>query len=308
MCNRILALAVTAVLISQTFAAPKVIDLWPGAAPGETGDAKPEVDTTKDTDGKVAGKRVMRIGNVSKPSLTVMKPTKVQDTGAAVVIFPGGAYNILAWDLEGTEVAEWLNEFGVTGIVLKYRVPKKPGQEPHAVALQDAQRAVGLVRSQAKDLGIDPNRIGVLGFSAGGNLAATLSTHVKERTYPKIDAADDVSCRPDFQLLIYPAYLVKNDNVEELNPAVAVRENHPKTFIMITQDDPVKVEGPLKYYGELKKFKIPGELHIYPTGGHGYGLRRFRAEPVARWPDRAKEWLSANSILGPINAAPPPPK
>jgi acetyl esterase/lipase len=304
-------LALTALFTSQTFGAPQVIDLWPGNAPGQTGDAKPEADTTKPTDGTVMGKRVMRIGNVSKPSLTVMKPAKEKDTGAAIVIFPGGAYNILAWDLEGTEVAEWLNEFGVTGIVLKYRVPKKPGQEPHAVALQDAQRAVGLVRSQAKDLGIDPNRIGVLGFSAGGNLAATLCSHVNERTYQKIDAADDVSCRPDFQLLIYPAYLVKNDNVEELNPAVAVTEKHPKTFIMITEDDPVKVEGPLKYYGELKKFKIPAELHIYPTGGHGYGLRRSKY-PMTTWPDRARDWLTANLFLVPgsviINAPAPPVK
>jgi len=293
-------LAMSALLISQSFAAPRVIDLWPGTAPGETTDAKPEGDTTKDTDGKVAGKRVMRIGNVSKPSLTIMKPVKEKDTGAAVVIFPGGAYNILAWDLEGTEVAEWLNELGVTGIVLKYRVPRKPGQEPHASALQDAQRAVGLVRSQAKDLGIDPNRIGVLGFSAGGNLAATLSSHVNERSYPKADAADDASCRPDFQLLIYPAYLVKNDNVEELNPAVAVTDKHPKTFIMITEDDPVKVEGPLKYYWELKKAKIPAELHIYPVGGHGYGLRRTE-KVMTTWPDRARDWMNANGLLARAN-------
>jgi acetyl esterase/lipase len=295
--------ALTALLMSQTFAAPRVIDLWPAAAPGETGDAKPEADTTKPTDGMVAGKRVMRIGNVSKPALTIMKPSPEKDTGASVIIFPGGAYNILAWDLEGTEVAEWLNEIGVTGIILKYRVPKRAGLEPHAIALQDAQRAVGLVRSQAKDLGLDPNRIGVLGFSAGGNLAATLCAHTTERAYPKVDAADSTSCRPDFLLLIYPAYLVIKEENDKLNPAVAVAENHPKTFIVMTEDDGVRVEGPLKYYGELKKAKVPAEMHLYATGGHGYGLRRTK-EPVTTWPDRAADWLRANGLLARAQSKP----
>jgi acetyl esterase/lipase len=289
-------LALTALLISQSFAAPKVIDLWPGAAPGERAGAKPEQDMTKPADNMVAGKRVMRIGNVSTPTLTIMKPSAEKDTGASVIIFPGGAFNILAWDLEGTEVAEWLNELGVTGVILKYRVPKRAGQEPHAVALQDAQRAVGLVRVQAKDLGLDPNRIGVLGFSAGGNLAAALCAHTAERTYPKADTADATSCRPDFLLLIYPAYLVIKEENDQLNPAVAIAEDHPKTFIVMAEDDGIRVEGPLKYYAELKKAKVPAEMHLYATGGHGYGLRRTQ-HAVTTWPDRAADWLRSNGLL-----------
>ncbi len=302
MLTRIIALALLCLFTSWA-ATPKVIDLWPGTAPGEKGDIGPERDTSEPGKGLVAGKPIIRTGNVSKPSITIIKPAAKKDTGASVIIFPGGAYNILAWDLEGTEVAEWLNELGVTGIVLKYRVPKRPGQESYAAALQDAQRAVGLVRSQAKDLGIDPNRIGVLGFSAGGNLAAVLASHTAERTYPTGDVADSVSCRPDFLLLIYPAYLSIKEENDKLNPAVAIKEKHPKTFIVISEDDPVRVEGPLAYYSELKKAKVPAELHIYPTGGHGYGLRRTK-EMVTTWPDRAADWLKANGWLARAESKP----
>src|SRR5207248_946860 len=185
----------------------KVINLWPGAAPGEKGDIGEEQDTTKPSDHMVAGKRVARIGNVSKPTISIYKPAADKDTGAAVMVCPGGAYRILALDLEGSEVCEWLNSIGITGVLLKYRVPKREGLEKHTAALQDAQRALGLVRSQAKDFGINPKRIGVLGFSAGGHLAATVSNNFDQRSYPKVDDADDISCRPDFTLLIYPAYL-----------------------------------------------------------------------------------------------------
>src|SRR4051812_2707863 len=188
MLTRVLAL--TALLLAQTaftsFAAtPKVIDLWPAAAPGDKGDLPPEKDTSEPGKGLVAGKPIIRLGNVSKPSITIMKPAPEKDTGASVIICPGGADNILAWDLEGTEVAQWFNEIGVTGIVLKYRVPKRADRENYAAPLQDAQRAVGLVRAQAKELGLDPQRIGVLGFSAGGHLAATLAAH-PDRTYTQI--------------------------------------------------------------------------------------------------------------------------
>src|SRR5687767_2722160 len=172
MLNRFFALA--ALLLAPTLlaAAPKVVDLWPGAAPGEKSDIGPEADLTKPTENLIAGRRLIRLGNVGKPSMTIMKPAPEKDNGACVVIFPGGGYHILAWDLEGTEVAEWLNKNGVTGIVVKYRVPKRPGQENYVAPLQDAQRAMGLVRANAKEWGIDPERIGTLGFSAGGHLAA----------------------------------------------------------------------------------------------------------------------------------------
>lgn len=295
MFTRVLALAAL-VVVPVLSAAPTVVDLWPDKAPGEVGDIPPEADMTKPNENMVAGKRVIRLGNISKPTITIMKPAPEKDSGAAVVIFPGGGYRILAWDLEGTEVAEWLNKNGVTGIVLKYRVPQRTGRQNYEPGLQDAQRAVGLVRANAKDWGVDPNRIGILGFSAGGHLAATLTANYETRTYPKVDAADEASCRPDFQLLIYPAYLVQKDQGDALNPTVKPTEKHPKTFIVMAEDDPVRVENPLVYYGELKKAKIPAEMHIYPSGGHGYGLRSTK-EMVTTWPDRAIDWMRANGFL-----------
>src|SRR3954469_17365280 len=222
MFNRFLGLAILLIAPNLFAAVPKTVDLWPGIAPGDKGDMKEESDTTKPHEGMVAGRRVIRLGNVSKPSITIMKAPADKDTGTTVLIFPGGAYRILAWDLEGTEVAEWLNRNGVSAIVVKYRVPAREGRENYAAPLHDAQRAVGLVRANAKEWGLDPERIGILGFSAGGHLAATLAAHVDERTYPKVDAADDLSCAPNFMLLIYPAYLALKEENDKLNPSVTV--------------------------------------------------------------------------------------
>ena len=295
MLNRFVALA--ALTASTLFAAePKVIDLWGGVAPGDKADIGAEADMTKPNEGMVAGRRVMRLGNVTKPSITIMKAPAEKNTGATVVIFPGGGYNILAWDLEGTEVAEWLNQNGVNAAIVKYRVPKRTGREMHEAPLQDAQRAVGLVRANAKEWGLDPERIGILGFSAGGHLSATLAAHVEERTYPKVDAADELSCAPNFMLLIYPAYLSLKDEGDKINPSVKVTPKHPKTFLIITQNDPVRPENALAYYLELTKNKVPAELHIYPTGGHGYGLRESK-ELATTWPARALDWMRANNIL-----------
>ena len=295
MLNRFLALA--ALTASTLFAAePKVIDLWPAGAPGDKAEVGAEADMTKPNEGMVAGRRVMRLGNVTKPSITIMKAPDEKNTGATVVIFPGGAYNILAWDLEGTEVAEWLNQNGVNAAIVKYRVPKRAGREMYEAPLQDAQRAVGLVRANAKEWALDPERIGILGFSAGGHLSATLAAHVEERTYPKADAADEVSCAPNFMLLIYPAYLSLKDEGDKINPSVKVTPKHPTTFIIITQNDPVRPENALAYYLELTKNKVPSELHIYPTGGHGYGLRESK-ELATTWPARAIDWMRANKIL-----------
>ena len=230
-------------------------------------------------------------------SLTLYRAPQDKDTGAAVVIFPGGGYNILAWDLEGTEVCDWLNSIGVTGVLLKYRVPKRAGIDKHVPALQDAQRAVGLVRSRAREFGLDPQRLGVLGFSAGGHLAAALSASVGQRTYPAVDDADKVSCRPDFSVLIYPAYLTLKDQGEKINPDTAVSSNTPPAFIAMSQDDPVRVESALYYSIALKQSGVPFELHIYPKGGHGYGLRRTD-NPLTAWPDRTAEWLRGQGFLG----------
>jgi len=267
------------------------IRLWPGQAPGETNSVSSEHDTSKPGEGLVAGKPLIRLGNVSQPSITVYRPAADKDTGAAVVICPGGGYSILALDLEGTEVCDWLNSIGVTGVLLKYRVPKRQNGP-----LQDVQRAIGLVRQRAKEFGIDPQRIGVLGFSAGGNLAAEVCANCNERAYPAVDEADAVSCRPDFQILIYPAYLVQKDDPGKINPQVAVTTNTPPTFLLMAADDPVRVENVLGYGLALKQSKVPFELHVYPTGGHGYGLRRT-SEPITAWPDQVADWMKGRGWL-----------
>lgn len=266
------------------------IALWPGDAPGEKGDIPPEAEQP------AKGDNITRLGNVSKPTLTIYRPPADKDTGTAVVICPGGGYNILAWNHEGTETAEWLNTLGVTGIVLKYRVPARKGLERYAAPLQDAQRALGLVRHRATEWGLNPQRIGILGFSAGGHLAATLSNNYAARTYPAVDDADKESCRPDFTLLIYPAYLVDKNNV--LAPEIKVTSETPRTFIVMTEDDGVRVDGPLIYYMALKNAKVPAEMHLYAEGGHGYGMRR-KDNLVSTWPQRAGDWLGSLGLLKP---------
>ncbi|MDQ6632371.1 MAG: alpha/beta hydrolase, partial [Verrucomicrobiota bacterium] len=218
-----------------------------------------------------------------------------KDIGTTALVFPGGAYNILATDIEGTEICEWLNSLGVTAALVKYRVPRRQGLEKHVAPLQDAQRAMSLVRHRATELHINPKRTGVIGFSAGGHLAASLSTSTK-RTYDDLDSADKENLRPDFALLIYPAYLMLTNNLTQLSPEVSVTTNHPHTFLVMTQDDPLHVENVLAYSLALKQAKIPFELHIYPSGGHGYGLRKTESIS-ATWPNRAEEWLRAQGLL-----------
>lgn len=277
-------------------AEPVPIRLWPGIAPGDKGDLPPEKDTTGPKGDLIAGKRVIRLGNVSDPTISVYRPHADKDTGAAVLVCPGGGYYILAMDLEGTEVCEWLNSVGVTAVLLKYRVPRREGRPYNEAPLQDAQRAMGLIRAHASEWGIDPKRVGVLGFSAGGNLSAALCAANATRSYPRVDDADDASCRPDFQVLIYPGYLVVEGGGTWINPDVAVTGATPPTFLAMAQDDPVGVENVLGYALELKKAKVPMELHVYPTGGHGYGLRRTK-DFVTSWPDRAADWLGSRGLL-----------
>ena len=268
----------------------QMVALWPGAAPGETGEIGPERDTTAEDGDLVAGQRVIRLGDVSEPSLSIFRPPPEIDTGAAVLVCPGGGYYILAYDLEGTEVCSWLNSIGITGILLKYRVPARPGPDRHAAAPQDAQRAMGIVRHRAGEWGIDPSRIGVLGFSAGGHLAASLSNHQGARTYPRVDEADDVSCRPDFAVLVYPGYLTVREDGDRIAPDLRITSNTPPTFLVMAQDDPVRVENVISYAGALRKAQVPFELHVYPSGGHGYGLRPS-GHAVTTWPARAAEWM-----------------
>jgi acetyl esterase/lipase len=199
-------------------------------------------------------------------------------------------------DLEGTEVCDWLNSLGVTAILLKYRVPSRAGLEKHTAALQDAQRAMGLVRHRAKDWSIDPKRIGILGFSAGGHLAALASSQCDPRSYPQQDEADTASCRPDFTILIYPAYLTLKEQQEKIAPEFNLTTNTPQTFIAMTEDDPIRVETALYYAAALRKVGVPFELHVYPTGGHGYGLRPSK-DLVTSWPQRAADWLRSRELI-----------
>lgn len=288
-----LVLFCIAFVTSEAWAAkpPEPILLWPNGAPGQTNNGLAETNTSTPGKGLVAGKPVIRLGNVSQPVITIYQPAKSKRNGAAVVICPGGAYSILAYDLEGTEVCDWLNSKGVTAVLLKYRVPRKD-----VAPLQDAQRALGLVRYRSKEFGINPQRIGILGFSAGGNLAAKLSANNSERAYPVQDDADNVSCRPDFQLLIYPAYLTTTDAPEKLVPEVAVTSNTPPAFLVMAADDPVRVDNVLAYTHAMRQARVPVELHVYATGGHGYGLRRTK-EPITAWPELATAWMENRGLL-----------
>jgi acetyl esterase/lipase len=271
------------------------IELWPNGSPGTEPELPPERDMTKESDNEIAGRRLIRLGNVSNPTLTVYPAPTNKANGAAVLVCPGGGYHILALDLEGTEVCERLNSMGITAILLKYRVPRRPDQEKHAAPLQDAQRALGIIRQHAEAWRIDANRLGVLGFSAGGHLAAVSSSQFEQRAYPKVDAADDLSSRPDFTILIYPGYLASEKDGTRLAPEIAITTNTPQAFIAMSADDPVRVENALAYATALRKERIPFELHIYPTGGHGYGLRQT-AEPVTTWPARLEDWFVARGL------------
>jgi acetyl esterase/lipase len=272
------------------------ISLWPKGAPDEKGDVGMEHDLSTASSRLVAGQRVIRLANVSNPAITVYRPSKRKDNGAAVLVCPGGAYGILAMDLEGTETCQWLNSIGVTGVLLKYRVPKRPGDDKHILPLQDAQRALGLVRYHAKEWKLDPKRIGILGFSAGGHLTVHLCNDFDKRAYEPVDDADQVSCRPDFALAIYPAYLVVKDQKTKLAPEFTVTSNTPPTFLMQTEDDGLGVESSLTYYLALKNAHVPAEMHLYAVGGHGYGLRG-PGKLSNSWPKRAEEWLRGLGLL-----------
>jgi acetyl esterase/lipase len=274
------------------------IPIWPNGAPGAPANAAAELDTTSAKDNLIGGKPLIRLGNVSTPTITLYKPelrSDVKDPRPAVVVFPGGGYNILAIDLEGTEVCDWLNGAGVACVLLKYRVPGTGPYPKSPAALQDAQRAVGLVRQHAAEWSIDPKRIGVLGFSAGGHLAAAISTHYDKRLYDPIDAADQLSCRPDFAVVVYPGYLAIAEKGMIANPDIQPTAQTPPTFIVQAEDDPVHVENATTYFLQLKQAKVPAELHIFAEGGHGYGLRKTDL-PVSYWPAYVEVWLDTIGV------------
>jgi acetyl esterase/lipase len=274
----------------QPSAGHEQILIWPGAAPDAEGVSGPENCATTTT--LIAGRPVLVVNNVSVPTMTVYSP-KGTNTGAAVVVFPGGGYNCLAIDLEGTEICDWLTSIGVTAVLLKYRVPTLnfEGLRESRQALQDAQRTLGLVRHRAAEWQIDPHKIGVIGFSAGGHMVAAISTRYETRLYPAVDAADQQSCRPDFAIAMYPGHLWKRGGDLELNPNVPVTRHTPPTLIVQAVDDPVDpVENSMVYFMALKKAGVPVEMHLYAQGEHGFGLRRT-GHPITGWPESAERWL-----------------
>jgi len=272
------------------------LPLWPGTPPGAKGILPPETNMNAAGTKTMAGRPYIRLGNVSTPTITVYKPT-TKITGAAIVVFPGGGYQILSVDLEGTEVCDWLTSIGVNCVLLKYRVPDSGPYPKSAAALQDAQRAMGLVRQHAAEWGIDPHRVGVLGFSAGGHLAAAISNIYDKRVYDPIDAADQLSCKPDFAVVMYPGYLALADQNFAPNPDVHPTADTPPTFILQAEDDyTAHVENAVVYFMELKSMKVPAELHIYAQGGHGFGLRP-RDLPIMGWPKLVETWLHTIKVL-----------
>ena len=277
--------------------------IWPGAIPDAQPAKGPETTKIDDKD-LVAGKPWIYINRVSRPTMTVYSPTG-KNTGVAVVVFPGGGYQILAIDLEGTEVCGWLTAKGITCVLLKYRVPgeatlPKSGPYPQSpLALEDAQRTLGLVRFHAAQWHIDPHKIGVLGGSAGGHMVAAMSTHFTQRLYSPVDAADHESCRPDFAIAIYPGHLSLSDDGPGLNPDIKshISRQTPPTFLLQNEDDNVDgVNQSLVYYAALKKAGVPVEMHLYAQGGHAFGLRRTKL-PVSAWPQLVETWLTTIGIL-----------
>src|SRR6266545_2515330 len=278
------------------------ISIWPGAIPDAQPVSGPEIAAPViDASGNkklVGAKPWAYVENVSRPTMTVYSP-RGRNTGAAVVVFPGGGYNILAVDLEGTEACDWLTSKGITCVLLKYRVPcaKVGPYRDCTTALQDAQRTLGLVRFHAPQWHIDTRKVGVLGFSAGGHMVAAISTHFEKRLYPPVDAADEESCRPDFAVALYPGHLAVPEKNFALNPDIQVTSRTPPTFLLQAEDDPVDpVENSLVYYSALRRAGVSAEMHVYAMGGHAFGLRPTES-PITQWPQLVEKWLTTIRMI-----------
>jgi acetyl esterase/lipase len=277
--KNILSMVATVFLSVQIYAqGNKTIYLWPGQVPGET-TAKHDPIQTDNTSGNV-----IRITDITNPALVVFEADKAKKNGSSVIVCPGGGYSILAVDKEGYEIANWFNSLGYTAFVLQYRVPQK--QEG---AFMDIQRAIRIVRSKAKEWDINSDKIGVIGFSAGANLAAHLSTRFKEKPYLGIDGLDDLSAQPNFSMLIYPAGMDRGEN-RSLTPELTISDKTPPTFIFATTDDKYS-NSALVMAGALRDAKIVVEVHLLPEGGHGYGMRKGNVAGET-WPKLAEIWLS----------------
>jgi acetyl esterase/lipase len=281
---------------------PLVLEIWPGKAPEETGGIGPErirMSPKLDRKQVEVTEQTRLITGVTNPTITLYRPPKDKETGTAMLICPGGGYWDLYWELEGEEVAAWLNSIGVTGILLKYRVPRRPDEpkgEPARRPLQDAQRAVSLVRSKASQWGIDPERIGIVGFSAGGHLAIATATSFEKRTYEPIDDVDKIGCRPDFAIPGYSGYL-KAKEKDELSPGLKVPPGTPPIFLVHGGEDVISPpENSVLMYLALKRAGVPAELHVYANTAHDFGVRT-NDHPYSTWTARCADWLRDGGLL-----------
>jgi acetyl esterase/lipase len=280
----------------------KVIDIWPGKVPGDVGIIGEEKFIELKVAGKtyeVGGKPTKWLTNVTKPTLTLYPAPNEKNTGVAMLICPGGGYHNLGWDVEGEEVAAWLNSIGMTGIIVKYRCPRRPGDvkgEPPLGPLMDAQRAISIVRSKAAEWNIDPKKIGIVGFSAGGHLAGATATNFEKRAYDAIDDTDKISCRPDFAVMLYSGYFKVKDK-DQLSPTIALAAHAPPMFLVHNSDDTISdVDNTVTMYLAMKRIGVSAEMHIYGTGGHGFAVRKVGL-PCETWTDRCTDWLTNQGFI-----------
>jgi acetyl esterase/lipase len=304
---RVLRIALTlglasSALVSTAQAQQTVLPLWPHAAPEPAQTTEPEVDVTKPTDALISGHRSARLTNVTLPTLSVYPP-RDHNTGVAALVFPGGAYVRLAWDGEGLDPCKWLNSLGMTCLLVKYRVPEQGHYPANPSDIEDAQQAMRLARAHAAEWHIDPTHIGVMGFSAGANLSVLLSTHPDDHHVESTPAAPDVDthidARPDFAILVYPAYLAIPPEQADLDPVYTPNQFTPPTFLIQAENDTHYGKNALVYYRALMDANIPAELHYYATGGHGFGMNPIDS-PEEHWPLLAATWLRSIHILPPL--------
>jgi len=290
--------SLVAVFAARAVAAePLVVHVWPDKTPADVGIEGEE--SSRMYESPIIAGPTRLITNVTRPTLAIYQPAKEKNTGTAMIICPGGGYHNLFWELEGEEVAAWLNSVGITGIILKYRVPRRAGDvkgEPPLGPLLDAQRVVSLVRSRAAEWGVDPKKIGMVGFSAGGHLALAAATSFEKRTYEPIDAVDQVSCRPNFAVLCYSGYLKAKDK-DEIAPGLRIPAGTPPIFLAHSSDDKISdAEHSVIMYLALKRAGIATELHVFASGDHDFGVRQNEKLP-ANWTQLCVRWLRSLDLL-----------
>ncbi len=289
-----------ATLAQTSLAQQTVLPLWPTATPEPAQTSAAEVDVTKPTDAFISGHRTARLTNVTKPTLTVYAPSASHNSGTAALVFPGGGYVRLAWDGEGLDTCKWLNSVGITCLLVKYRVPETGHFPDNPADLEDAQQAMRLARQHAAEWHIDSNKIGVVGFSAGGNLAVLLSTHPDDHTVESGPAASEakisIDARPNFAVVVYPAYLVQPGAPTELDPTYTPNQFTPPTFLIQAENDRGYGKNAPVYFQALAAANVPAELHMYATGGHGFGMNPV-GRPEEHWPLLATAWLRSIKML-----------